>query len=102
MTADVIDVVAADHRRVNARNEIRRAINACARANDGDVHIAAVRPLLPPWISPPQIGATFCALVRARRLEPTGRYAPNGDETARNRTKAAQVYRLAAPIPEES
>ena len=98
---DVIDALADDWRRTNARAEIRRAINQAARENDGDVHIAHVRPLLPDWIAPPMIGAVTCALVRGRHLTPTGRYAPNGDGTNRNRTKAAQIYHLAAPIPEE-
>ena len=98
---DVIDAVAADWRRANARNAIRAAINLAARDNDGEVHIAAVRPLLPDWIAPSLIGAYMCALVRGRHLIPTGHYAPNGDGAARNRTKAAKVYHLAAPIPEE-
>ena len=99
---DVIDTVAADWRRANARNAIRAAINQAAREHDGEVHIANVRPLLPDWIAPPMIGAVTCALVRARHLTPTGHYAPNGDGTNRNRTKAAQIYYLAAPIPEEA
>ncbi len=98
---DIIDVVAADWRRADARDVIRRAINQAARENDGDVHIAYVRPLLPDWIAPPMSGAATCALVRARHLPPTGRYAPNGDGTNRNRAKAAQIYHLAAPIPEK-
>lgn len=102
MSADILDALADDWRRANARAEIRRAINQAAREHDGEVHIANVRPLLPDWIAPPMIGAVTCALVRARHLTPTGRYAPNGDGTNRNRTKAAQIYHLAAPIPEET
>ena len=98
---DILDALADDWRRTNARAEIRRAINQAAREHDGEVHIANVRPLLPDWIAPPMIGAVTCALVRARHLTPTGRYAPNGDGSARNRTKAAQIYHLAAPVPEE-
>ena len=98
---DVIDAVAADWRRTNARNAIRRAINQAARENDGEVHITYVRPLLPDWIAPSLIGAYMCALVRGRHLTPTGRYATNGDGTNRNRAKAAQIYHLAAPIPEK-
>lgn len=99
---DILDALADDWRRTNARAEIRRAINQAAREHDGEVHIANIRPLLPDWIAPPMIGAVTCALVRARHLTPTGRYAPNGDSTSRNRTKAAQIYHLAAPIPEET
>ena len=101
MTADVLDAVAADHRRVTHRDHIRRAINLVARENDGLVHIADVRPLLPTWLAPYTIGAFICWQVRAGRLIPTGDYRPNGQHKSRNRTKPAQVYRLAAPIPEE-
>ena len=98
---DVIDTVAADWRRANARNAIRAAINQAAREHDGEVHIANVRPPLPDWIAPSLIGAYMCALVRGRHLIPTGHYAPNGDGANRNFTKAAQIYHLAAPIPEK-
>ena len=98
---DILDALADDWRRANARAEIRRAINQAAREHDGEVHIADVRPLLPDWIAPSLIGAYMCALVRGRHLIPTGHYAPNGDGAARNRAKAAKVYHLAAPIPEE-
>jgi len=100
-TLDAIDLVASDHRRATHRDHIRRAINLVARENDGQVHIADVRPLLPTWIDPHQPGAFICAQVRMGRLIPTGQYRPNGQHKSRNRTKPAQVYRLAAPIPEE-
>lgn len=96
--SDVIDSVAADWRRTAARAAIRDAINRAARENDGDVHIAHVRPHLPDWIAPAMVGAVICAHVRAGRLVPSGRYAPNGGASSRNRTKPAQVYRLFAPI----
>lgn len=101
MTTDTLDAVAHDHRRVTHRDHIRRAINLVARENNGYVHIADVRPLLPTWIDPHQPGAFICAQVRAGRLYPTGQYRPNGQTRSRNRTKPAQVYLLAAPIPEE-
>lgn len=100
-TLDAIDLVASDHRRATHRDHIRRAINLVARENDGYVHIADVRPLLPTWIAPCQIGSYFCRLVRSGRLVPTGDTRPNGQTKSRNRTKPAQVYLLAAPIPEE-
>ena len=100
-TLDEIDAVAADHRRATHRDHIRRAINLVARENDGYVHIADVRPLLPLWINPRQPGAYICAQVRMGRLIRTGDYRPNGQTESHNRTKPAQVYRLAAPIPEE-
>jgi len=100
-TLDAIDLVASDHRRATHRDHIRRAINLVARENDGRVHIADVRPLLPTWIDPHTIGAFICGQVRTGRLHPTGDYRPNGGHKSRNRTKRSQVYLLAAPIPEE-
>lgn len=101
MTTDTIDAVAQDWRRGDHREAIRQAINTAAREGDGYVHISDVRPLLPEWVAPAQIGSYICVQVRAGRLRPTGLYWPNGQTKSRNRTKAAQVYRLAAPIPEE-
>lgn len=101
MTTDTIDAVASDWRRTDHRDHIRHAINTAAREHDGQVHIADVRPLLPTWIDPHQPGAFICAQVRAGRLIPTGQYRPNGQAKSRNRTKPAQIYMLAAPIPEE-
>ena len=98
---DEIDAVARDWRRRNDREHIRQAINTVARENAGHVHIADIRPLLPGHIDPHQPGAFICAQVRMGRLIPTGDYRPNGQTRSRNRTKPAQVYRLAAPIPEE-
>ena len=102
MSTDALTVVATDWRpsRVEARRAIRLAI-LLAQDADGHVHIADFRHLLPSWIDGHQIGAFICHQVRAGRLVPTGRYRPNGDEGNRNRTKPAQVYRIAAPIPEE-
>lgn len=98
---DAIDVVATDWRpsRVEARVEILRAIDLVAAQNDGLVHTSWMRPHLPSWIDPHQIGAMVCALVRQRVLVDTGRVLPNGGHASRNRTKRAAVYRLAAPVP---
>ncbi|QCB93335.1 hypothetical protein [Cellulomonas shaoxiangyii] len=96
---DAIDAVAADHRttRVEAREAIRDAIVTVAEQH-GEVHIADVRPLIPTWAAPSQIGAVMCALRRQHVLVPTGEYRPNGGTASRNAAKAAQVYRLAGPI----
>ena len=101
MTTDTLDVVASDHRHHNSRDAIRRAINTVARNNDGYVHISDVRPLLPPWVNPHQVGAYMTALVRQRHLIGTGTYRPSENTACRNRTRPAEVRFLAAPIPEE-
>lgn len=100
---DELDVVARDWRpsRVESREAIRQAVMRAAADHRGLVHIADVRPLLPSWRNPAQIGAVLCAWVRQGYLTPTGRYRPNGDGASRNRSKPAEVRRLARPIPPE-
>lgn len=99
---DVIDVVAADWRPTPRaiRAEIHKAIRQAAAEHDGEVHIATVRELLPPWATGPQVGATICALVRSGHLQNTGRYAHSGNRTQRNRTRPAEIRCLVRPIPE--
>jgi hypothetical protein len=103
MTAiqDALDVIALDWRptRVESRRAIVTAIHRDAAAHRGLVHAATMRDFLPEWVTPAQIGAVVCALVRKGYLAPTGKYRPNGDESARNRTKASEVRRLLRPIP---
>lgn len=101
---DEIDAVATDWRpsRVESREAVRQAIMRAAREHGGLVHAADVRPLLPVWVNPSQIGAVTCRLVRAGYLTPTGRFRPNGGEGSRNRTKRSEVRRLARPIPKEA
>lgn len=104
MTRDVIDAVAVDPSpfRFLDRAKILRAIDTVAAQNDGLVHIAWVRPLLPEYIDSHIIGATICALVRQRVLVGTGRYLPNGNHRTRNRTKPSEVRRLTRPISQEA
>lgn len=101
---DEIDVTAADWRptSTNIRAAIRDAIATTAATHDGLVHIADVRKLLPPWATGPQVGAAICHLVRGGTLAHTGRYLPNGNRATRNRTRPAEVYRLARPIQRET
>lgn len=100
---DSIDITAADWRpsRVSARAAIRAAVEVVAGSHDGLVHIADVRPLIPKWADPHQVGAIVCALVRQGVLERTGDYRPNGGGKSRNALKPAAVYRLTRPIPAE-
>lgn len=102
-TLDVLDAVASDWRpsRVEARRAIREAIHRAAQDNRGLVHIAQVRPHLPEWIDPHQVGALLSALTRKGYLIPTGRYRPNGDPKSGNAAKPAEVRRLSRYIPME-
>lgn len=101
---DEIDLTATDFRpgAVEIRAAIRQAVTAAASRNGGLVHIADVRPLLPPWATGPQVGATICHLARGGYLAHTDRFRPNGNTRTRNRTRPAEVYRLVRPIPEEN
>lgn len=98
---DELDAVFTDWRpsRVESREAIRKAVMRAASEHRGLVHVADVRPLLPSWVVPEQIGACLCGWVRLGYLRPTGRYRPNGDSTSRNRTKPAELRRLVKPIP---
>lgn len=100
----VLGAVVTDWRpsRVESREAIRRAIMRAAAEHHGLVHIAQVRPLLPPWCAPAQVGAVICQLVRSGYLCPTGRYRPNGGDVSRNRAKRAEVRQLVRPIPPEA
>lgn len=98
---DELDAVVLDWRpsRRDSRRAIVRAITRAASAHRGLVHAATVREYLPSEVTPTQIGAVVCALVRRGYLVPTGHYKPNGQTASRNRTKASEVRRLAKPIP---
>lgn len=99
---DELDATFADWRpsRVESREAIRKAVMRAASEHRGLVHIADVRPLLPAYTVPEQIGASLCAWVRQGLLLPTGRYRPSGG-SARNGAKLAEVRRLVRPIPPE-
>ena len=99
----VLDAVVADWRpsAVDARLAIRDAIHKAAAEESGLVHIAHVRPHLPPWIDHHQIGALLSALTRKGYLKPTGRYRPNGGPSG-NGGKPAEVRRLVRMIPREA
>lgn len=101
---DVIDAVATSPAPFRAldRDLILAAIDRAASENDGLVHAAWVRPLLPRYIDSHSVGAVICALVRQQVLVGTGRYLPNGNHRTRNRTKPSEVRRLTRPINVEA
>lgn len=96
LARDELDIVAADHRSTPTaiRDAVRTAVTAVAHNNHGLVSIANVRPLLPPWATGPQVGATICHLVRAGTLEPTGQFTESGDRRNRHGSRPVRVYRL--------
>lgn len=101
-TFELLDAVASDWRptRVDARLAIAAAINRAAGEHRGLVHIEQVRPYVPTWADPHQIGALLSALTRRGFLSPTGRYRPNGGPSG-NAAKPAEVRRLIKPIRPE-
>lgn len=105
-TDTVLAAIHADWRpsQVESREAIRRAVMQVAAEHRGEVHVSWVRPLLPSWVNPAQIGASLRIWSMAGFLVATGRYLPNGDPSpdARNASKPAPVKRLTQPIPRET
>ena len=101
---DEIDLTAADWRpsRVESREAVRKAVLRTAAAHGGLVHIADMRPLLPSYVNPQQIGSAICAWVRQGYLVGTSHYRPNAGTGSRNASKPAEVRRLVRPIPPEA
>jgi len=102
LARDEIDLVAADPlpSRVADRRAIRAAIIATAARTGGLVHITDVRARIHRDVDPHQVGAYIARLVRLGVLVGTGEFRPNGDGSARNRTKPAEVRRLVGVVPE--
>lgn len=88
--------------RLASRRAIGAAINRAAREHKGLVHISWVRPHLPSWVTPQQVGAVFSGLHLDGHLRATGRYLPNGDLASGNAAKPAKVSRLITPIDTEA
>ena len=102
---DVLPAVAADDsipNRTDSRAAICAAITRAAAEHHRYVHASWVRPYLPAWINPPQIGAIVGALQRSGHLTQTSRPAlPNGGTASGNGTKLSRVTYLAKDIEAE-
>lgn len=72
------------------------AIEMDAAAHDGEVDPNRVRRLLPSWVQPQTVGATYNALVTQHRLERVG-WTTNEDRRGRNVGKPLMTYRLVTP-----
>lgn len=86
----------------DTREAVRLAVNAAAREHGGRVTAATIRPHLPKWCNPQQIGPTILRLERRGYLVRTGHYDRNGknDNRAKNGAKRSPVYRVAEiPVP---
>lgn len=74
------------------KRAIVAAIEVAARSNCGFVSANDVRPLLPSWVAPNMVGATFQGLKRVGRLVPTGDEERNNDTRSRNTNKDSPIY----------
>lgn len=102
-TRETLDAVRSDHRpsRRDARRVIREAIRVVADQNAGMVHVADIRPLLPVWVEPTQIGATIAGLAASGHLVRTGYTRPYGKPSKGNAHKEAAIRKLVKPLTEE-
>lgn len=100
---DVLHAVESDWRpsRVDSRERVRQAVMDCARDNEGLVHASTLRPYLPEWVAPAQIGAVVNLLVRKGYLVATGRLERSGRRESRDAAKWLPVRKLVRPVPVE-
>ena len=96
-----LPAIAADDSTLNrteSRAVILAAITRAAAEHHGLVHTSWVRPYLPSWVNPPQVGAVMSGLHLTGHLRATGRYLPNGGSASGNASKPAKVSRLTKPV----
>ena len=87
----VCELVFGDPMHAAERQAVIDAITAVAR-RDGDTDPNRVRPLIPSWVSPQVVSATWGALRNRNLLEPTG-WTTNTDAKGRNVGKPQRIYR---------
>lgn len=99
-TLELLDGLADDPTvsKTMSRRAILTAINVAADAHRGKVTAAWVRPHLPSWVNPSQVGAVVSALTRAGVLEETSEIHESGNAQSRNGTRLMKVYRRVCPI----
>ena len=84
-----------------SREAVRVAIMTAAREHGGRVTAATIRPHLPTWCAPEQIGSVMNALRLAGYLVHLS-WAPNGGTGSRNGAKPSHVWRVTGAIPAEA
>lgn len=94
--AEVCALVIGDPMHQREHQAVLAAIQADADAHDGLVNVNRVRPLIPAWVYPRVVSATYSALLNRRPalLVPTGEWVSNTDAKGRNVGKPQRVYRL--------
>jgi hypothetical protein len=97
---ETLPAIAADDSipsRTASRDAIYAAITQAAATHHEMVHVSWVRPLLPPTVHPPMIGAVMAGLHLSGHLSATTRIMRNGGPSG-NASKLAKVSRLVKPI----
>lgn len=82
-----------------SRQAIIAAVNQAAEVHASRVSAAWVRPHLPTWVNPAQVGAVISALVKTHLLTPTAEICESGNATQRNQTRLMRVYHRPHHIP---
>lgn len=93
---DLLDLITADPlpNKQATRDAVLAAITKVAAEHDGLVTAAWVRPLLPEYANPHQVGATISVLVKQGVLTRTGATHTSGNQKQRNTYRPMPVYRL--------
>lgn len=89
----VLALVLGDLIHQRDREAVVEAILTAADENDGEVDPNVVRPLIPEWVYPRCIGATYWSLARAGVIEPAG-WTVSQDTKGSNSGRPARLWRL--------
>lgn len=92
LTDAITDLLTADPSHTRERDAVIDAIRAAAV--DGQVNPNTVRRLVPAWVGPKVVAATYRVLVHEGRLVKDG-WTTSDDVRGRNAGRPVRVYRLA-------
>lgn len=100
-TLDFLDALAGDPSvsKTMSRQAVILAINTAADNHRGRVSAAWVRPHLPTWVNPSQVGAVISALSKQGLLARTTEICESGNAASRNSTRIMPVYHRPRTIP---
>lgn len=90
--ADICELVFGDVTHVRERDAVVAAIRADADAHDGHVDPNRVRLLIPSWVGPRVVSATYSAL-RSRGVLARAEWTKSDDARGRNVGKPQRTYR---------
>lgn len=90
--ASICELVYGDPSHERERAAVVSAIRSAVTV-DGLVNPNHVRPLIPAWVNPRVVSATYNALITRKILRPTGSWVDSTDAKGRNTGKPQKVYR---------